>query len=304
MRRAPIYLAAVMAINGAGLISRGFAADPPANPGANNPPTDMTPATPANTAANNTNGNNAAVPAPDADDIRKTVASITEYAVTKGDFNKLRGYFVEADSDRIGKFEDNDKLAALDGRIDQFQKDWKSKYNEDFSFSSKRDNVLNNSFARITQGEIGEARTASGTETPSNEPQNVKGGSPEDLKRSGASQTDANSNKYFGGDTKREPGRNIATVTIFAMNTPAGTPPAVNQGITGDLSIPLIHQLPDSWKVDVPDTLDSQKLYDNVLKQLTMVDENRANWPADVNDAYREVTRHIMMAVTDSDNAH
>jgi hypothetical protein len=303
MRRAPIYLAAVMAVSGAGLISRGLAADPPANPGMNSAPTDATPATPANTVADNTNGNKAAVPAPDADDIRKTVASITEYAVTKGDFNKLRGYFVEADSDRIGKFEDKDKLAALDGRIDQFQKDWKSKYNEDFSFSSKRDNVLNNSFARITQGEIGEARTASGTETPSNDPQNVKGGSPEDLKRSGASQTDANSDKYFGGDTKREPGRNIATVTIFAMNTPAGSPPAVNQGMTGDLSIPLIHQLPDSWKVDVPDSMDSQKLYDNVLKQLTAADENRANWPADVNDAYRDVTRHIMMAVTDSDNA-
>jgi hypothetical protein len=302
-----------MAIGGAGLISRGLAADPPANNIANDASNAANKAAnaadntadsvknAANSAANAIN--NAAVPAPDADDIRKTVADITEYAVTKGDFNKIRGYFLEADSTRIGKFEDKDKMAALDGRIDQFQKDWKSKYNQDFSFSSKRDNVLNNSFARITQGEIGEARTASGTETPSNEPQNVKGGTVEDLKKSGVNQIDANSNKYFGGDTKKEAGRNIATVTILALSTTPATP-AVNQGPTGELSIPLIHQLPDSWKIDVPDSIDSQKLYDNVLKHLTMVDENRANWPADVNDAYRDVTRHMMMAVMDSDNAH
>ena len=41
----------------------------------------------------------------------------------------------------------------------------------------------------------GEARTASGKEVPSPEPQNVKGGTPEDLKKSGVSNPDANSEK-------------------------------------------------------------------------------------------------------------
>ena len=33
-----------------------------------------------------------------------------------------------------------------------------------------------------------------------------------------------------------------------------------------------------------------------------MVDEDRANWPADKNEAYREVTRHVMMALMESGN--
>jgi len=253
-------------------------------------------------------GNNPSVAAPDADDIRKTIAWVAETAVTKGDFDKLNNRFVKADEERIEKFKPADGGAKLDGRIESFLKDWKAKYNEDFNFSrSNRNDVLNDQFARIVQGEIGEARTASGKEVPSAEPQNVKGGSPADLKKSGVNQPDANSNKTFGGDTKREPGRNIATVIIpAAAMASAKIEPGANPPMTGkmeaqkELAIPLIHELPDTWKIDVPDNIDGQKLYDNLVKHLTMVDEDRANWPADKNEAYRTVTRHMLEALFDT----
>lgn len=251
------------------------------------------------------NNNNAAVAAPDADDIRKTIADVTEEALTKGDFHKLTKNFVDADYDRVKNFKAGDNFAQLDGRIESFQKDWKSKYNEDFGYSRQRNDVLGDQFARITQGEIGEARTAGGKEMPSAEPQNVKGGSPEDLKKSGVATPDANSNKTFGGDTNKEPGRNVASFILqgqakASASIQPGEKPAAQMEMNKELAVPLIHELPDSWKIDLPDNIDGQKLHDNLLKHLTMVDENRANWPADKNEAYREVTRHVLMAIMES----
>jgi len=250
------------------------------------------------------NGNNPAAAAPDADDIRKTMAKVTEDAVTKDDFHKLTKNLVDADYDRVKNFKPSDNFATLNGRIDQFNKDWKAKYNEDFGFSSHRNDVLNDSFARIVQGEIGEARTAGGKEVPSAEPQNVKGGTPQDLKKSGVNQPDANSDKTFGGETKREPGRNIATVIFqgFAKaeaKAEPGQPMTAKMEAQKELAIPMIHELPDTWKIDIPDNIGGQQLYDNLLKHLTMVDEDRANWPADKNEAYRQVTRHLMQAMVE-----
>jgi hypothetical protein len=226
--------------------------------------------------------------APAADEIRNTLASTTEAAVTKGGFKDVVKHFVDADRTRLGTYTSSDGFAKLDGRIDSFRKDWQSKYGQDFSFSKNANAVLVDSFARISQGEIGEARTAAGKEVPSNEPK-VNAGTAEALQKSGVSNTDLNSGKMGGGDTNKDIGRNIATVLIPAS---AGAP---------ELAIPLIHELPNSWQIDLPDNIDGQKLQDNLLKHLTMVDEDRTNWPADVNDAYRGVTRHVMTAIMESD---
>jgi len=310
MRRITSWLAvSALTIGGFAFVPRTFAADPvaPNETGRVGTPTDTGTGT-VRTDTQTTevrkidNGNNPAAAAPDADDIRKTMAKVSEDAVTKGDFHKLTKNLVDADYDRVKNFKPADDFATLNGRIDQFNKDWKAKYNEDFGFSSQRNDVLNDSFARIVQGEIGEARTAGGKEVPSAEPQNVKGGTPQDLKKSGVNQPDANSSKTFGGDTNREAGRNVATVIIkgFAKaeaKVEPGQPMTAKMEAQKELAIPMIHQLPDSWKIDIPDNVGGQQLYDNLLKHLTMVDEDRANWPADKNEAYRAVTRHIMQAM-------
>jgi hypothetical protein len=64
----------------------------------------------------------------------------------------------------------------------------------------------------------------------------------------------------------------------------------------------MIHELPNAWQIDLPDNIDGQKLQDNLLKQLTMLDEDRVNWPADSFDAYRSVARHVMTAIMESDS--
>jgi len=312
MRRLTSYLAASALAMGGFAFVPVRAVDPvtPNDSGRVGAPADTTVRTRTDTTEvrtnyNNSNNNNAAAAAPDADDIRKTIVKVTEDAVTKGDFHKLTKNFVDADYDRVKNFKASDNFAQLDGRIEQFNKDWKAKYNEDFGFTRARNDVLNDSFARITQGEIGEARTAGGKEVPTAEPQNVKGGSPQDLQKSGVATPDANSDKTFGGRTNREPGRNIASFIIkpeakVSASAKPDTGINVNMEANKDMPVPMIHQLPDSWKIDIPDNIDGQKLHDNLLKHLTMVDDNRANWPADKNEAYREVARHILMAVMES----
>jgi hypothetical protein len=297
MRRIHALMAACSLVIGGAV----FAADPPAvNPATPPPANDVT-----RTEVRTDTMNKPATAAPDADDIRKTVAIATDNAVSKNGFDNLVNRFVDADQKRLKDFKPADNFDKLNGRADQFAKDWKAKYGQDFGFETHRNDVLNDSFARISQGEIGEARTAGNKEQPSNEPK-VTGGTAEDLKKTGVNQTDANSNKTGGGNTNREPGRNIASFIILPQAQASanlgqpGQAAGARLAASSEMPIPLIHELPDTWKIDLPDNIDGQKLYDNVLKHLTMVDEDKNNWPADVNEAYRSVTRHMMMAVMDS----
>jgi hypothetical protein len=206
----------------------------------------------------------------DARSVHNLFKSVTEAAVKKDGFDNLTRRFVDADRNRIGK---NDLTQAdwdkLNGRIDQFQKDWKAKYNQDFDIDHE-DLVFNDQF-RITRGEIGEAQPAAGHMDPG-KPDTAPG---------------AEANKAGGGDTNRDTGRNVAKVTFPASH---GMP---------NLYIPLINEFPGNWKIDVPDQLDGRKLYDNLLTHLTMADDMKDQWPADVNDAYRNVSHHVFMAIMD-----
>jgi len=226
--------------------------------------------------------------APDAEDMREMLREVTQASLTKGGFDDMIERFVDADRTRLGKdqFTQQDHT-VLDGRIAQFQKDWQAKYNQEFKIKDK-EAVYSTAFATFIQSEIPkDARLASERQTGTVPPTPAPGMQP-DVNNS---QVQKDANKVAGGDTNREPGRNIATVQVAASH---GLPA---------LTVPLIHEFPDSWKIDIPDSYSSQQFHDNLLKHLTMLDENKAQWPADVNDAYRMVSHHILMAVLNaSDN--
>ena len=237
------------------------------------------------------------VNAPDAEDIRSMLAKATEQAFDKNGFDNLTSRFVDADRNRIkqAKLTDSD-WDKLNGRIDQLRKDWKAKYNQDFDIKNEK-LVYDPQQIMIVQGEIwdrdkgaqpagarmggtndpnapGQTNAQSGQAQPSNPSQPDERPGPE-------------ANKTAGGDTNREPGRNVAKITFPSSH---GLP---------TLYIPLIHEFPDSWKFDVPDQVDGRKLYDNLLTQLTAFDEHKDQWPADVNDAYRAASHHVLMALMD-----
>src|SRR5258707_361799 len=68
-------------------------------------------------------------PAPDAKDIRKTIAEATQEALTKGDMNHILNRFVDADRNRIKQSPtaDDDYGKEIDGRIEQISQAWKAK---------------------------------------------------------------------------------------------------------------------------------------------------------------------------------
>jgi hypothetical protein len=209
------------------------------------------------------------------------LGQVTNAALTKGGFNDVVERFNDADRNRIGPWikdkNNKEKLDVLDGRIAQFQKDWKAKYNENFKIH-KDDVVFGNSMFTVAQGEIGKDAQLAGERIPA--PQNV-------TKDNLNQPKDATGNT--AADRNREKGRNIASVTVAASH---GLP---------ELKVPLIHELPDMWKIDVPDSVTGQKLYDNLLKHLTMVNEQKDQWPSDVNDAYRMVSHHVLLGILDVD---
>jgi hypothetical protein len=198
------------------------------------------------------------------------LSQVTNAALTKGGFNDVIERFNDADRNRLGAYakdkNNKEKLDVLDGRIAQFQKDWKAKYGENFKIR-KDDVVFGNPMFTVAQGEVGKDAQLAGERVPAPDP----------------------TKPITGGDRNLEKGRNIAYVTVAASHS------------LPELKVPLIHELPDVFKIDVPDSVTGQKLYDNLLKHLTMANEHKDQWPSDINDAYRAISHHVLMAVLDVD---
>lgn len=201
--------------------------------------------------------------------IHTMLTHLTESALTKNGFDNLANNFVDADRDRIkGWYNDKNnkqKVDVLNGRIAQFQGDWKAKYGSDFDI--KKDDVVwgHQDFAAIALGEIGTDAKLAGQQIPAGD------------------NKDPNKNM--------EKGRNVGVLTVKASH---GLP---------ELKVPLTHEMPDAWKIDVPDNMDGQKFYDLLLYHLTTLNDAKNQWPGDVNDAYRLVGHHVLMAVLGGEQA-
>jgi len=213
--------------------------------------------------------------------IEKQLAEVTDAALTKKGVDDMAERFVDADRTRLNQNKDAFKSDTLDGRIDQFRKDWKEKYNQDFDSKKEYDKIFDVSFARITEGEEQGARTASETIKPDLNapatPGDVNAQNRTGIDRPGSADANKNLN---------DKGRNIATAHIAASHGMAA------------VDVPMIHEA-FGWKDDVPDSLDATMLRDNVLNALTHCDSKKDQWPADVTEAYRGVTHSIMLSIMD-----
>ena len=220
--------------------------------------------------------------APDAEGIRDVVAQVAEAAVTKGGLDDLVERLVDQDRNRLGQGQ-LDNHPDLDGRIDQFRKDWQAKYNQEFDIKDEEQAFPNTLFA-IAQGELG--RNAAGAELKVDVDRNADGSQTARVdvdRRSGVDRPDSPA----ADANRNDPGRNVASIRV-----------ASSHGLPA-LTVPMIHEAPDRWRIDVPNTLTADKLKANVLAHLTHVDQMKDQWPADVNDAYAMVAHHVLMALLD-----
>jgi hypothetical protein len=211
---------------------------------------------------------------PHAAKIHKVLAQVAEAAFTKNGFTDIEERLSKADRDRLDQNKDalkNDD--TVNGRVAELQKDWQAKYNQKFDIKDQ-DKVLNQQFASIDEMAAGDkARTASGTVAPdANAPANTPANTP--------APADATADQAKAMD------RATATVHIPESH---GLPA---------LDVPMVHE-GMSWRIDIPDSVDSAKLRSNLQTALTDIGNMKDQWSADVDDAYRQVTHRVLLALFD-----
>ncbi len=229
------------------------------------------------------------------DDIHSTFQEITGAALTKGGFDDVVERLVDQDRNRIGDL-DRDRLATLDGRIDQIRTAWKMKY-------GNTPDVKENSFHGLTiaRGVIDDpktvasnwpiaavardAATAAGTADEGDRAVTAAAAAAET-----AASEAKTSNDDADLDSNIEKGNEVAVAMIAGSH---GLPP---------VNVSMIREA-NGYRVDAPNTIGAQQLHDNLLKHLTHVGESVEQWPADEKDAAAYVAHHVMMAVTGVDAA-
>lgn len=208
--------------------------------------------------------------------IKKELATVVNDAVDHNHFDNLINSFAKQDKDRMADAKKMD-VTKLNEVIGEIRRSWKAKYNDDFDIGrGDAKNVFNDQFA-ILEGEVTDPNLAM-----SNWPVPV---TPEVGAKPAAEQGHAVDTTP--NDAKLDKGRNVALVRIPDMT-----------GIPA-LKVSLIHEHLVGWKVDVPNNISGQQLYDNLLKHLSYVNDHKDQWPSDVNQAYRDVAHHVFMAIYD-----
>jgi hypothetical protein len=107
--------------------------------------------------------------------------------------------------------------------------------------------------------------------------------------RGTAENTTADHNQTALAGTDRD-NKDIATLHFGA----AGDMQATNLALRKESGIG------NTWKIDLPDSTTAQALSDSLTKHVKMVTDQKDSWPADVNEAYRSVTRHVLMGLSEA----
>jgi len=243
-----------------------------------------------------------------AEDIHDVMAQVAEAAFTKDGLDDIAERLVDADRNRLGQGGDDALKSddALNNQVEGLAKAWKDKFSNEFDIKDE-DKVYSTSFAMIAEGEQG-ARTASdkitgeATRTDGGgTASGTVGGVGADASvntdtgtakvnvdnNTGVDAPKANTDGQTAADTNRnDPGRNVATVKIAASH---GLPA---------LDVPMIHEA-GGWKFDIPDSVDAAKFKANLTAALNDISGKQAQWPADADEAYRQVTHRVLMALYD-----
>jgi len=216
-------------------------------------------------------------------EVKSGLAKLTERAVTKGDFEKFLGELVKADRERTQQFKDFDQK-KLDGRIEQIQQAWKTKYGKDFDLDEKK--VVFDERFQIAQGEVADPSMAL-----ANWPIAVTGNEALTASEKVAADRDTKQLKQEASAEKLKKGRNVAIIRFPAAY---GLP---------EMNVSMLHQLPMFYRIDIPNTRTGEQVYNDLLTHLTWIGEHVDQWPSDVNEAYRMVAYHAVASVYGVDAA-
>jgi hypothetical protein len=217
-----------------------------------------------------------AVDQPKKDSMTESLAEVTHAAASKGSFDDVVDHFVDQDRDRM-KAEHKD-YSDVKSLAKDINKAFKDKYGKDFNLQDNDVKAQVFADAAVTEGEINDP-VALMKAWPVDPTPGMKGNEAQPAAQSlqpGTHETEANANI--------KKGRQVGVVRLPTNNKlPA-------------LDVSMIDEA-GGWKIDVPNNRTGQMIHDDLVKQLTMLKDNQANWPDNVNDAYRLFTHHVLMAV-------
>ena len=201
-----------------------------------------------------------------AEAIRDVFEAVANNAVG-GDFGSITERFVDADRDRIQAV-DFDLHGAIEDAGDRLSDIWKATFDRDFEINE--DDRVYEGFTHILVGEIEDPGQLSWPVKPTRLGQDV-------LKTPAPGH----------GNVNLEKGRDVAVVVIPKSH---GLP---------ELTVSMIHEAIDAWKIDVPDNVDREKLETNVLNAVKEISANVAMLPKGDGEAQRYVTHRVLMAIYD-----
>ncbi|HVX85267.1 MAG TPA: hypothetical protein VH253_10820 [Phycisphaerae bacterium] len=216
-------------------------------------------------------------------DVKNAFQSVAESALGRDPLNDIIDRCVDQDRDRLDQNKNNDNAKngndALSAVIKQIDNAWHDKYHQDLKIDETK--VYTDTYFHAGIGEVSNPDQLVGNwPVPASDAVANVGG---DMTSADAQKA----HKTFGGDVNLNKGRNVAVVHLAGYkNCPAVT-------------ASLIHELPDSWRFDVPNTLTREKLYQNLLANLTSFYGMQAQWPSDPTDATRALTNTVVASLYD-----
>jgi len=223
--------------------------------------------------------------------IDKAFKAVTDDALSKNGFDNLVSKLVDQDRDRIKKsLASGHSLTNIDGNNNKRLQDlvadieggFKTKYNTKFDIDVGK--VYTPGFAHIMTGEVTDPTMLIGKWPVGALPM---GNSIDSSAKVNSGDVNQAANKSFGGDVNLEKGRKVALAHFMASH-----------GMKG-FTASLIHENLVGWKFDVPNTMTAEKLYGNLVNNLTFLSQHKDQWPSDVNDAYRQFTHATVAALYD-----
>ena len=223
-----------------------------------------------------------------ADEIRSTLAAVTEAALSKDTHGDVVDLFVDMDRNRLEAFEGRD-LTTLEGRLAQINQAFKDKYGQEFDIA---ENAVYGPLA-FAEGEITDASQFVKS-WPVGKPEKSLGKSPE----AGVEREEADDPAMEPGDIGEE--ESLTTRMQTQGNLENGREFAVAR-FPAEFGLPPVNVsfIDEAFglKIDLPNEIDGEQLRTNLLEQMTKFGESSDEWPVGVLDAYRLASHHVAMAL-------
>ncbi len=265
---------------------------------------------------------------------RKTLATLTEAALSDNAVQNVGERLSAADRERV--LGENVDHAGLKQTVETLRNDWKAKYGSDFTIANANDTLNytpanakernrvnrtagadNRSPARIDAAPAGDQTTRGPGDVMSDMVSAVKPDATGDVGKPQGVPTQT------AADPQARPSDSPRIIAADANNNtdnaqPAAGTVAPNENADSDKPSTIYYTIPageganidtlklvnesGDWKVDIADSIDGNKLANNLDKHLKMVVNMKAEWPDDVNEAQRAVAHHVAAALNDTSN--